>query len=422
MKHIFTKTWFKLVVLGWISLFSLPIQSEEEKTSHDELNERLLVSQGANAFAVDMYNQLPSTNNLCFSPYSIFSSFAMAYTGADENTHKEISAALHYPPSVDKLGKGLAELNHFFTFYPSSASDEIRVRVANSLWIQTNFPLLPSYKENMKKYFNGTFRVIDFKGQPETARATINAWVKHHTFGKIIDILHSQAIDSSTRMVLVSALYLKAKWKNPFDPHLTTQQPFFTEDGVVQTALSMTQTAYLPYLDTPEATVVELPYILSRKEGPEFSMMIILPHQKEALREVEKGLTVRKLEEWRKNLENTKVLITIPKFKVLQSSNLKDILEKMGMHTPFSEQANFSKISEFKGLKIGNVLHKVYLSMDENGSEVAAATSISMNVTSILEPKAPVIFQVDHPFIYMIYEKKTGTILFMGRVTDPNKS
>lgn len=412
-------TLYVTLLFALVCLFSGLVSGEE--ASNKASDEALEVANNTTTFALQLYRQMPPNDNICFSPFSISSAFAMVYTGAKGDTQKEMASILHFPKSAEKMDKGWAWLNKFLTFYPSNASDDIRLRVANSLWMQTNFPVLPTFRDMMSKYFTNTFRFVDFKMQTETARATINAWVKQNTFGKIADILTAQSIDSATRMVLVSALYLKAKWKNQFDVHATGQQPFFSAEGSLHTVLSMSQMAYFPYLDTPSAAILEMPYIMSRKEGPEFAMLIVLPHQKEGLVDVEKELTAEQLQQWTKNLENTQAIVTIPKFKTQQSSNLNGLLKTMGMELPFNDLADFSGISAVKGLKIGNVLHQVYLAVDETGSEAAAATAISINTTAIREQKPPVIFQADHPFLYIIYEKTTGIILFIGRVADPNK-
>ncbi len=423
LKVIDMKKLLLFLCIGISLSFSSSISGlEKESKEVDKIpDEAIQVAKDSNTFALQLYNQLPNTENICFSPYSISSAFAMVYTGAKTDTQKEMAKILHFPSSDEELDKGWFWLNKFLTFYPSNASDDIRLRAANSLWVQTNFPVLPLFRERMSKYFSGSFRFVDFKTQIETARATINAWVKQSTFGKISDILSEDAINNTTRMVLVSALYLKAKWKNPFDIHMTSQQPFFSDEDVIETVSSMSQTAHFPYLDTPEAAILEMPYVLSRKEGPEFSMLIILPHQKEELSNIEKELTSEKITQWMNNSENTRVILTIPKFKIVQSNNLSALLIKLGMELPFSDDADFSGISNVKGLKIGNVSHKVYLAVDEKGSEAAAATAISMNTTAFLEKKPPVIFQADHPFVYIIIEKMSGTILFMGRVVDPNR-
>lgn len=383
--------------------------------------EALQVAKSTNAFALEFYKEMPTEDNFSFSPYSISSAFAMVYNGSKGSTQKEISTIFHYPTSIEEMNKGWEWLNKYFTFYPSNASEDVRLSAANSLWVQSNFPILPSFRDAMGKYFKGAFRFVDFKAQTETSRATINAWVKQNTFGKIVDILSSEAIDSSTRMILISALYMKAKWKNPFDSRLTHQQPFFTQDGNVQTVLSMTQTAYFPYGDTPEVALLEMPYIPSRPDGPQLSLLIILPHQKEGLSELEKNLSAEKFQEWVRLLQNTRMLVTLPKFKALSSFELNDAFKRVGMGLPFTDQADFSGMTGVRGLKIGHILHKIYVSMDETGSEAAAATAIGMNVTSVADPKPPVLFEVDHPFIYIIFEKTTGMILFMGKVMDPNK-
>lgn len=406
---------FSLLMILPFSIFAL------EKTAKIP-DDVLQLAKNSNAFALNVYHQMPSNENIGFSPFSISSAFAMVYSGAGGETKKEIMQVMQYPSSVKSLDQGWSWLNQFLTFFPSNSSEELRVKIANSLWVQTNFPVLPAFRDTMSKYFDGTFRFVDFKTQTDTARATINAWVKQNTFGKITDILTDQSIDKSTRMVLVSALYLKAKWKHPFDAHATSQQPFFLPEGNTQTALTLSQINYYPYLNTPEASLLEMPYILSRPGGPEFSMLIVLPQQADGLAELEKQLSVAKLEQWIHELKETRIILTIPKFKILQSHDLKDLLINMGMQLSFSDQADFSGISGVRGLNLGNVQHKVYISSDESGSEAAAATSIGINVTAVRDQPPAAVFKADHPFLYFIFEKKTGTILFMGRLANPNQN
>lgn len=409
---------FSMVFLGIFLIFSFPIFGLEKKISLPD--EAIEVVKGSNTFAFDLYKQMSKNQNICFSPFSISSAFGMAYTGAKGETQKEIATVLHYPKSIQSTDEGWSWLNEFLTFFPSNSSNDIRLRPANALWVQSDFPVLPTFRDRMSQYFNGAFRFVDFNKQPETARDTINAWVKQMTYGKIPDILTANSLDKRTRMVLVSALYLKAKWQHQFDEHATHQEPFFLEDGSLQTVLSMTQTAQFPYLSTPEASILEMPYIMSRKGGPEFSMLVILPRLKDGLKNVENEISRVKFVEWINRLEKTQAIVSFPKLKMTQLSSLNDLFTEMGMMLPFSDHADFSGISPVHGMKIGNILHKVYLSVDETGSEASAATAISMNATAVREQTPPVIFQVDHPFIYIIFEKTTGIILFMGRVVDPN--
>lgn len=398
-------------------IFFVPIFGQEKEFKIPQGVEEL--TKASNSFALEFYKKIAGTNhNTCFSPFSITSAFAMVYTGSKGDTQKEISSVFHYPKQSEELNNSWFWLNKFFTYYPSNSSEDIRLRLANSLWVQTNFPVLPAFRDAMTKYFSGVFRFVDFKTKADLARMTINSWVKQNTFGKIVDILPSQSVDQNTRMVLVSALYMKARWKNPFDVHATSQKPFVGEDGSTQTALAMSQSASFLYLDTPEAAILEMPYILSRSDGPFYSMLVVLPHQQDGLSELEKNLTDEKIEQWIKNLTPHHVLVTIPKFKTLESIPLNDLLIQSGMNLPFSENADFSGISEVKGLKLGNVSHKVYLSVDETGSEAAAATAIGMSTKSF---QPPVLFEANHPFLYFIYEKNTGMIFFMGRVANPNK-
>jgi serpin B len=375
--------------------------------------------QSSNEFALQLYENLPQ-GNLCFSPFSISSAFVMAYNGAKAQTEKELAAVFHFPTSTEGLDKGWMWIDKFITFYPSDSAEDVRVKAANSIWLQTNFNVLPTYRDLMAKYFTGAFRLVDFKDQSDAAISTINAWVKENTNGKIIDIVNKQSVDSSTRMVLISALYFKAKWLLPFDTHLTRQLPFFVDQGSIETVASMTQSSRFPYLDTEEAALLEMPYSITREEGPEFAMVIALPHQRDGLSSFEKQLTATNIREWMQGFRYTKATVTMPKFKMTQMADLKKTLGNMGLVEAFSNQADFSGMTGRKDLKISNVLHKVFLAVDETGSEAAAATAITMGLTSSLNPpEPPIVFQVDHPFVYFIIEKKTGIILFIGRVTNP---
>lgn len=407
---------------SFILLFSLCLLNN---TLHAEPRpfapkEALEAARGNNEFAVHLLQQMPKEGNVSFSPYSISSVFAMAYTGAKGETQQEMSQTLRFPSSAETLDKGWEWLNRFITFYPSNSSEDIRVRAANSIWVQSNYPVLPTFKEMMNEYFNSSFRLVDFKNQSETARVTINSWVKQNTYGKITEILSSGSVTNATRMVMVSALYLKAKWLSQFDPHVTTQQPFFTDQDNTITTATMNQTGSFGYFDSAEASILEMPYAITRQDGPEFSMLIALPHDKESIHALESNLTIEKLQDWMKSLQHQKVIVSLPKFKVEQFSVLNEMLEKMGLAQAFDDQADFSGITGLKNLKISQALHKVYVNVDETGSEAAAATALTMMMTGSAYQQPPILFRADHPFLYFIYEKRTGIILFMGRVGNPN--
>lgn len=378
------------------------------------------VAEANNAFAFDLFQELnPGKGNLCFSPYSISSAFAMVYGGAEGLTKQEISRVFHFTQASQDIQRGYAKLNGALTYHPSNFSEELRLLLANSLWIQANQTLLPDFVKQITTFFKGGLHRVDFIKQPETARTEINQWVKEQTEGKIEDILQQNAITQTTRMVLVSSLYLKARWDKVFDERLTQEMPFFPNKEITSSAMMMTQTDQFPIFQQDLFNILELPYIQGPKEEPKLSFLILLPHEADGLNALTKELTAEHFKLWYRQMKKRRVIVSIPKLHSIENISLKDVLENMGIHEAFSNQANFSLISGSKNLKLEQVLHKIFLAVDESGTEAAAATSISIGTTAILESELPLIFRADHPFAYVIYDRSNDLILFLGKVENP---
>ena len=374
-----------------------------------------------NLFALKLYTSLQkeTTGNISFSPYNISSAMMMAYLGAEEQTKTEIGEVFRFEDQVD-LEKNFAFFNTRLTRRYSDTPNDFGLFVANSIWLANRLTVLPEYITKLNQYSRGIFRRVDFN-QKEVARAEINSWVRENTHGKIREILSSADLSLTTKLVLVSSLYFKAKWSEVFYKQNTRLQPFYANDESLIIPL-MSTTSTFPFYEDESVSILEMPYVHPNPTLPKLSMLVFLPHDKQGLPAFEKELILDRLEYWIPSLNSEKVLVTLPRFTVESSFSLKDTLTKMGMPNAFADNADFSKITGNKDLKIGNVIHKTFVAVDESGTEAAGATAITMTMKSSFFPGAPKIFKADHPFMFMIIEKTTGAILFMGRVINPTST
>lgn len=381
-----------------------------------EIEERAITLQNLvdsnNAFAWKLYSQFDEEDgNLIFSPYSISTAFAMVYAGSEGRTAQEIKKVFQFPSAQKQVAEVYNELQSHLSAL-GMANDNLQLMPANSLWMQTGFPIIPEFLKTITNQFKGALRRVDFVGQQEIARGEINRWVREKTQGKIVDILQPHTISSSTRLVLISALYLKGRWQTPFDSKLTRQAPFFPSQERSVTVPMMENTATYRYGRQKEFAIIELPY--TSVKGMELSFFVLLPHAKNGLEDLEKTWTPSQWKDWLLDMKMEQVKLTLPKFKITWETSLKDTLQQMGLRAPFSDEADFSRIVQGKALQIGQALHKAFIAVDESGTEAAAATSVSINLTSMQGP--PILFKADHPFLFIIAEQETGAILFIGRL------
>ncbi|MCP4578818.1 MAG: serpin family protein [Deltaproteobacteria bacterium] len=371
--------------------------------------------QDNSAFALDLFHKLrTSEGNLFFSSYSISTALAMTYAGARNNTEKEMAKALRFSPDQKRLHAGFAELEARFNLL--NDADNITLNIANSLWPQEGYSLLPEYLLLIKKSYGVSISPVDYKGASEEARTIINAWVEDKTHEKIKDIIQPGILDALTRLVLVNAIYFKGNWAGQFKPEQTKIAPFFvSSEESVQHPL-MSQKQKFRYAKLESLRILELPYV-----GNELSMIVLLPKEADDLKELESRLSVENLNQWRGRLKKREVMVFLPKFKMTSKFRLDKTLVSMGMVDAFSDiKADFSGMDgRSAGFFIGAVLHKAFVDVNEEGTEAAAATAVVMRRTSISAP--PPTFRADHPFVFLIQDNRTESILFMGRVTDPSR-
>lgn len=420
MKFIY----LSLVVFIFTSLNGYA-QEEEQPVSVAEQKANLVENiksqvAGNNAFAQELYNRLKTKpGNLFCSPYCISSALVLPYAGSAGPTRAQFHTVLRYLTQEDSLFATFSWLNQHFTTPWYSGPNETRLYIANSLWIQRDFKILPKFMDIATKYFKSTLKLADFLRNPESSRQNINSWVKERTQGRIDQLLQPGEINSSTRLVVVSSIFMKAVWEHAFDPNLTTADSFFVNKTQTASVPMMTTTANFPYYQNNTFTILEMPYRGGEAGQTQFSLLVFLPKDTYGLSSVENHILDISLENLLKSLRMERVIVSFPKFKFSSEFELNNTLQQMGMIEAFSENADFSGIDGERDLSLNHVIHKAYLSVDEKGTEAVAATAVTMEHRSVVHPESTTVFRADHPFMFMIIDKSINAILFTGRFVSP---
>jgi len=375
--------------------------------------------KGNTAFALDLYQQLaPADSNLFFSPYSISSALAMTYAGAAGETAKEMAQVFHFPQDENYLHSGFNALGQYLEGLsdleiPKDQGDPFQLNIANAIWGQKDFHFEQGFLDTLAVNYGAGLRLLDYIQDPEKSRQTINDWVSDQTQAKIQDLIPQGAIDSDTRLVLSNAIYFKATWLEPFQESRTEDGPFYGLDGEVsQVSLMSTgsDSSYL-YYDGDGFQAIALPYV-----GGEVSMLVLLPDEGN-FADFRSSLVPGTLETILGQMSYQPIQLRFPKFEFESEFSLADTLAAMGMPSAFSGTADFSRMTGAKDLFISNVFHKAYVGVDEEGTEAAAATAVVMTLTAA--PLDPLQLTVDRPFLFLIRDHQTDTILFLGQVTQP---
>jgi serpin B len=383
----------------------------ERETSPNVLSEDLAALVRSNsAFACDLYQKICSDNgNLFFSPYSISVALAMTYAGARGETEQQMAEVLHFMLSQEQLH---AAFNALDLALASEGNENFRLDIANALWGQVGWYFRSDFLDRLATNYGAGMWLVDFIKDAEMARIKINEWVSEHTENKIENLLPPEAVDDLTRLVLTNAIYFNASWLFPFSESRTEDGAFTLLNNSEVIVPMMSREASFRYAEGEGYKAVELPY-----SDQNTSMFIILPTL-ESFNEFETTLNAERVSEIVGNLVSTEVNLKMPKFEFEKSLPLSQVLPEMGMSAAFDPfGADFSGIDDDRDLYITDVLHKAFISVDENGTEAAAATAVVIGVTGM--PPTPIEMSIDHPFIFMIRNNSTGTILFFGRVLDP---
>jgi len=405
------------VVLAVLLMPSAACTREVAVSGESELE---ALVEGNTVFALGMYCRLASEDpggNLFFSPYSISTALGMTWAGARGATAEEMAVALGFTMPRDMECAAFAMLierlgPEYRRSLAGDAAEPLTLETANAIWIERSFPLLDEYVELVESRFSAAAEPCDFRGDPDGSRTEINDWVADATRDRIRDLIPPGLVDDATRVVLTNAVYFKGAWLNTFDGHATTDGEFTTLDGLAVTVPMMHQTDNFAWSTGGGCTAVSLPY----SDGIS-SMLILLPDGD--ISEFEQGLDADRLEGIIAGLGGGEVCLTMPGFEFTCSYSLRDALEDMGMVDAFTDSADFSGMTGGRDLLVSAVVHKAFVKVDENGTEAAAATPVLMALGCAAPPPDPVEIVLDKPFLFLVRDDITGTILFMGRVADP---
>jgi serpin B len=394
------------------------IQSDRERESSPDVEEAELATlvDGNSGFAFDLYRALSEEDdNLFFSPYSISLALAMTYAGAHSDTAQQMADTLRFVLSQGRLHPAFNSLDIKLSQRGEGAKGKdgegFRLHIVNAIWGQEGYKFLSDFLDVLAENYGAGLRPLDFANAPEESRMTINNWVSDQTEGRIEDLIPQGLINTLTRLVLTNAIYFNAAWQHPFNEDATEDGPFYLLDGGEVTLPMMKQTESFSYAEGDGYQAIELPY-----DGRELSMVVLLPRAGQ-FKAFEDSLDAQQVDAILNQLERRRVALTMPEFEFESSFGLKEALAAMGMPVAFSAEADFSGMTGNRDLYIADVVHKAFVSVDEAGTEAAAATAVVMELTAL--PGTPVELTVDRPFVFLIRDIETGAILFVGRVVAP---
>lgn len=380
---------------------------------HPEQMDALKVAEGSNRFAFDLLKELSGSENMVFSPYSISVALAMVQSGAEGKTAEEIAETMHFPETRE-LQNGSHEL---MSLFEEKNSEALKLFVSNALWAQKDFIFSEDYFSKIKKHFSSQPEYADFKTAEGREKATreINSWIAEKTENLITNMISPDVLNSLTRLVLANAVYFNGTWEKEFDARKTRDDVFYTGAENTATVKYMNVKSRYKYFQDERFSCIDIPY----SEGG-LSMLVLLPAENDIAAFTEE-LNYNAYSDLLTNMMYEEVEVILPKFKFEYFASLADILSEMGMPLAFSDNADFSGMTGTTDLKIDKVLHKAVIDVNEKGTEAAAATVVTMMEKSAGPGRNIIVFKADHPFVFVLHDYETGTILFMGKVTDPSK-
>lgn len=357
------------------------------------------VAEAGESFGWRILKEVGKNENVLISPLSIATAMNMALNGAQGETQREMRESL----GLGKLTSAqINDASRTIGQLLVNADPKVKLRIANSIWAEQQAVFKEPFLKLNQDVYGARVEKLDFADRKSVE--TINGWVKDATEGKIASILDS--IKPEDRMFLINAVYFKGTWADPFNKELTSEAEFTKGDGEKTKVAMMQAKTNVGYLDDKTMKAVALPYGNGRLE-----MVLMLPKIKDA--DFRKAMLTTPVP---RTLPKDEVMVKIPKFKVEDDYELKDALEALGMKLAFTEKADFSALSQEK-LLISSIRHKTYMEVDEQGTEAAAVTSISVGTTAV--PTDPKEFVADKPFYLALRERETGIVLFLGYIGNP---
>jgi serpin B len=371
------------------------------------------IAAANNAFAFDLYNNIETSDNFMFSPYSVFTAMAVCYDGAKSTTQEEIAYVFNYPLSKSVIEESSESMMETV----NSGNGENTLKTSNAIWARLDYPFKYQFEKNAEKYYSANIDNLDFRADPQGSREIINEWVASQTNNKIVDLIPEDMIDSgSTAVIITNAVYFNGKWLNEFEKNDTNEELFYSnssDEGRLVSTMYTNQSFI--YGENQDTKILRLPY-----KGNKLSMYVVLP-DKYDIDEFENDFSYSDYTSLKASMtSNNDVRTWLPKFKFDSKSKLADTLKSMGVVDAFSDSADFSSMSK-SSLSIDDIVHQAYIDVQEEGTEAAASTAIEMTDCAVEIPPPPVLreFRADHPFMFFIEDGRTGCILFMGKVVNP---
>ena len=374
------------------------------------------LTHAMNRFGLDLYAEWAASqeivqSNVMLSPAGLSMALSMLRAGAEGKTAEEMDRVLGLKADAEQLGEGQQVLRELLL----AADPSVRTEIANSLWAREGFQLKPSFVERLEQSYEAQARALDFNS--ETAADTMNEWASLHTNGKIEQVI-DPPIDPNTVLFLMNALYFKGSWMTPFDPALTKEKPFTTDEGERVRVPTMSQTGRYAYADEGDFQAIRLPYGTSGN----FAMIAAVPHEDATLDSFKKK-HLAEFPIWSARLAEQEGQVELPKFKLEDSMSLNDVLKSLGMESAFDPyEAQFGGIAkEAAGLFVSEVTQDTFIEVNEEGTEAAAVTVVALNESASLSDR-PFKMKLNRPFFFAITDRTTGLILFMGEVGNPAES
>ncbi len=378
--------------------------------------------KATSTFAIELYSQLREREkNLFFSPFSIFTALAMVYAGARGSTAKQMEQTLHIPLEQHQFHMALKNLLRILR--SDESNKDTILSIANLLCVKDGYDLLEKFLWTIEDNYDAPIWKLDFSLEVESC-AKINAWVSEQTRGKIKNII--DAIHPEMRIILINAIYFKGEWEKTFDKKYTKDERFKLINGEKLLVPMMHQTNNYSYLEDDKFQILEMPYKSNLVFGTreQISMIVFLPKRFNSGSELDSLLDIQKIEDYLSRLCEQyaqKVKVFFPRFTINLAYKLTKFLSNLGITEAFTNNADFSGISKEPDIFISDVIHKAFVEVNEKGTEAAAVTALRVVGASIGPRKEPPIFRADHPFLFVIQDSQTKTILFIGKLMNPKE-
>ncbi len=364
-----------------------------------------------NNFSFELFNYVGENNkNLFLSPFSVSAALAMTYEGAEGKTREEMSDILHFSKNSNIFNADFGEIIE--KTQSSTVKGKYTFNVANSIWAQKDFNFLHSYFATVTNFYKAPINLVDFSSsmKREQVISEINKWVESKTNDKIRNFINRSDLDKDTKLILVNAVYFLAEWTKAFKKENTKSDIFYTSNGKIKKDF-MRETSRMKYIKFDKGEMLEIPY-----KNYKSSMIILMPDDVSNFNEFKKGLNSSMFDHIFNKAEYKTINLFLPKFKIEYKKDLAKTLAEAGMKRAFSNSADFSRMVCKKNIRIDKIIHQTFINIDEAGTEAAAATAVIMKRVTSVNPSDKIEFKANKPFVFLIRDNTTGSILFVGQL------